>query len=43
MDAYWKNVEKVLAGKPKRPAIKRDGNPQSAGNLKLRFVHLILN
>ena len=42
MDAYWKNVDKVLAGKPKRPAIKRDGNPQSDGNQKFRFVHLVL-
>jgi hypothetical protein len=42
MDAYWKNVEKVLAGKPKRPAIKRDGTPQSSGNLKFRYVHLVL-
>ncbi|MGB2923792.1 MAG: hypothetical protein WBB82_00650 [Limnothrix sp.] len=42
MDAYWKNVEKVLAGKPKRPAIKRDGTPQSESNQKFRFVHLVL-
>lgn len=42
MDAYWKNVKKVLGGKPKRPAVKRDGSPQSEGNQKFRFVHLIL-
>jgi hypothetical protein len=42
MDAYWKNVDKVLAGKPKRPAIKRDGTPQSDGNQKFRYVHLVL-
>ena len=36
------NVEKVLAGKPKRPAIKRDGTPQSEGNVKFKHVHLIL-
>jgi len=42
MEAYWKNVEKVLAGKPKRPAIKRDGTPQSEGNQRFRRVHLIL-
>lgn len=42
MDAYWKNVEKVLAGKPKRPAVKRDGNPQSDSNQKFRYVHLVL-
>lgn len=42
MDAYWKNVDKVLAGKPKRPAVKRDGTPQSDGNQKFRYVHLVL-
>ncbi len=42
MDAYWKNVDKVLEGKPKRPAIKRDGTPQSDGNQKFRYVHLVL-
>ena len=42
MDAYWKNVEKVLSGEPKRPAIKRDGTPQSDGNQKFRYVHLVL-
>lgn len=42
MDAYWKNVEKALSGKPKRPAVKRDGLPQSSGNVRFRFVHLVL-
>ena len=42
MDAYARNVERVLAGKPKRPAVKRDGTPQSEGNIKFRFVHLVL-
>lgn len=42
MDAYWKNVEKVLSGNPKRPAFKRDGSPQSTGNIRFRYVHLIL-
>ena len=42
LDAYWKNVKKVLSGKPKRPAVKRDGSPQSAGNTRFRYVHLVL-
>lgn len=42
MDAYKKNVEKVLTGRPKRPPIKRDGSPQREGNLRFRFVHLVL-
>ena len=32
----------LLAGKPKRPAIKRDGKPQSEGSIKYRYVHLVL-
>lgn len=39
---YQKNVEKIFQGKPKRPAIKRDGTPQSEGNKKFRYIHLAL-
>ena len=42
MDAYGKNVTKVLNGEPKRPAVKRNGEPQSEGNIKFRYVHLVL-
>ena len=42
MDAYARNVSRVLSGKPKRPAFKRDGTPQREGNIKFRYVHLIL-
>jgi len=42
MDAYARNVSRILSGKPKRPAIKRNGEPQSEGNIKFRYVHLVL-
>jgi hypothetical protein len=42
MDAYARNVGRVLAGEPKRPAFKRDGTRQSEGNVKFRYVHLVL-
>jgi hypothetical protein len=42
MDAYLRNVERVLAGETKRPAVTRDGRPQSMSNQKYRFVHLVL-
>lgn len=42
MNAYAKNVERALAGLPKRPAITRDGRPQRRGNLRYRYVHLVL-
>ena len=42
MDAYARNVTRVLAGQPKRPAVKRNGEPQSSGNIKFRYVHLVL-
>ena len=42
MDAYARNVERILAGKTKRPATKRNGEPQSVGNTKYRYVHLLL-
>ncbi|WP_162988018.1 DUF6968 family protein [Stutzerimonas urumqiensis] len=42
MNAYWHNVEKALTGRPKRPAKKRNGVPQSARNVRFRFVHLVL-
>ena len=42
MDAYSRNVDRVLAGKTKRPAVTRDGRTQSEGNRKYRYVHLVL-
>ena len=42
MDAYARNVARVLEGKTKRPETKRNGEPQSAGNLRYRHVHLVL-
>lgn len=42
MDAYARNVQRVLVGETKRPAVKRDGSPQSEGNIKYRYVHLVL-
>ena len=42
MDAYARNVSRVLDGKTKRPALKRNGEPQSTGNLRYRYVHLVL-
>jgi hypothetical protein len=42
MEAYARNVARVLAGKTKRPAVKRDGQPQKEGNVKFRYVHLVL-
>lgn len=39
---YTRNVEKILAGQARRPAIKKNGEPQSNNNLKYRFVHLVL-
>jgi hypothetical protein len=40
--AYQRNIERALAGKPKRPALKRDGTPQREGNLRYRYIHLVL-
>ena len=42
MNAYSRNVDRVLAGKTKRPAVTRDGRVQSEGNRKYRYVHLVL-
>lgn len=42
MDAYRRNVSRILEGKTKRPAVKRDGQAQSDGNLRYRYVHLAL-
>jgi hypothetical protein len=42
MDAYANNVGRVLSGQTKRPPVKRDGQPQSGGNIKFRYVHLVL-
>lgn len=39
---YQKNVEKIFQGKPKRPAVKRDGKPQKEGNIRFRHIHLVL-
>ena len=40
--AYQRNVRRIFEGKPKRPAVKRDGSPQSEHNLRYRWVHLAL-
>ena len=42
MDAYARNVSRVLSGEPKRPYVKKNGELQSEGNIKFRYVHLIL-
>jgi len=42
MKAYEPNIARIFAGETKRPAIKRDGEPQSEGNIRYRWVHLIL-
>lgn len=42
MDSYARNVDRVLAGKTKRPPVTRDGRVQSEGNRKYRYVHLVL-
>jgi len=42
MNAYSRNVSRVLSGKTKRPAVTRDGRLQSEGNRKYRYVHLVL-
>lgn len=39
---YGKNVCKILCGCPRRSLVKRDGTPQSDGNVKFRYVHLVL-
>ncbi|RLA41702.1 MAG: hypothetical protein DRR42_24355 [Gammaproteobacteria bacterium] len=39
---YQTNVEKILAGKPRRERIKKNGDPQSVNNLTYRRVHLLL-
>jgi hypothetical protein len=41
MDAYSRNINRVLSGQPKRPTIKRNGEKQSDGNIKFRKVHLV--
>jgi len=43
LDEYPRNVEKILKGMPRRPETKRDGKPQSKGNLRYRYVHLVLS
>jgi hypothetical protein len=42
MNAYVRNVNRVLAGETKRPAVTRDGRPQRQHNKKFRYVHLVL-
>ena len=43
LNEYRRNIEKILVGKPRRPKLKRDGTTQSKGNLRYRFVHLVLS
>ncbi len=40
--AYDRNVNRALKEKPSRPLIKKNGEPQSASNVKYRHVHLVL-
>ncbi len=42
LNEYKSNVTKILAGKSRRPVLKKDGSPQTRGNLKFRYVHLVL-
>lgn len=42
MGAYESNVSRVLRGESKRPLFKKNGERQSEGNIKFRFVHLVL-
>lgn len=41
-NAYNRSIKRIFEGKPKRPAIKRNGEKQSEGNKKYRYVHLVL-
>jgi len=43
LNEYRRNVEKILSGKPRRPIQKKDGTAQSNGNLRYRYVHLVLS
>ena len=40
LDAYARNVSRVLQGRTKRPETKKNGEPQRPGNLRYRYVHL---
>ncbi|WP_063380134.1 hypothetical protein [Pseudoalteromonas luteoviolacea] len=42
LNEYRRNVAKILDGKARRPKTKRNGEPQSPGNLRYRYVHLVL-
>lgn len=42
LDAYARNVSRVLQGRTKRPETKKNGEPQRPGNLRYRYVHLAL-
>lgn len=42
LDAYARNVSRVLEGRTKRPETKKNGEPQHVGNLRYRYVHLVL-
>ena len=41
-NAYPRNIDRILAKETKRPPIKRNGEPQSKGNLEYRRIHLVL-
>ncbi|UPW17089.1 hypothetical protein M0C34_12605 [Agarivorans sp. TSD2052] len=43
LNEYRRNIEKIMDGKPRRPEVKKDGTHQSKGNLRYRFVHLVLS
>lgn len=40
--AYQRNIDRAKKGEPKRPRTKRNGEPQREGNLKYRYIHLVL-
>jgi len=42
MNAYGRNVAQVFAGQTERPAVKRNGEQQSEGNIRYRWIHLVL-
>jgi hypothetical protein len=42
MNAYKRNIARVLAGKTKRPPTTQDGREQSKGNRQYRYVHLVM-
>jgi len=42
LSAYQRNVSRIFQRETKRPRFKRNGEPQSKGNIEYRWVHLVL-